>query len=357
MLCSRCTAATRSARGFRSGGARRSGLRTALTCTSLELSALGKHGRTPPGARRRAGSVERFGATALGRIEAALGEHEAAIAAYRRALELGPETAAPASPWDSLLTLGRFDEAITHYRQAIATDPGDDDARVGAGAALVELGRTSEAMIYLEHAVESQPNPRYLAHFGDALWQLGEHASAIDALTAAVRVAPDWPGATSRLTWMLAVSPDPERRDPERAQRIAQAALAQLGAPDAALQDALAAALAAAGRFDEARAEAERAAEHGVRRRRCGAGRGNPRARRGYARREVWREPPRLSMRARVEGDCGRRMNDARRRCFCGFVATECMERTSRRRTATAPNLPSHDRGAFVTGSRFPSPS
>ena len=230
---------------------------------------------------------------ALGRIEAALGEHETAVAAYQRALALGRQPALERRIGDSLLLLGRFEEAISHYRQAIAIDPGDDDARVGAGAALVELGRASDALAYLEEAVESQPNPRYLAHFADALWQQGDHAAALDALSTAVRVAPDWPGATSRLAWMLATIPDAERRDPERAQRIARAALAQLGGPDAALQDALAAALAAAGRFEEARAEAERAAEQASADRDAALAAAISARARGYARREVWREPPR----------------------------------------------------------------
>src|SRR5206468_1895124 len=149
--------------------------------------------------------------------------------------ELGGDPGLERSFGDTLVRLGRFEEALPHYRAAIERDPGDDDARTGAGAALVELARAREALAYLEPAVESQPNPRYLAHFADALWQLGEPGSALDAVTMAVRVAPSWPGAASRLAWMLALAPDPARRDPTRALRIADVALSQAGAPDAQL--------------------------------------------------------------------------------------------------------------------------
>ena len=231
--------------------------------------------------------------TALGRIQAALGELEPAVASFARALELGRQPGLERSLADTLVRLGRFEEALPHYRAAIASDPGDDDARTGAGAALVELARAREALEYLEPAVESQPNPRYLSHFADALWVLGDTGGALDAASMAVRVAPSWPGAASRLTWMLALAPDAERRDPARALRIADAALKQSGSPDALLLDARAAALAAAGRFAEARDDADRAA--GLAREA-----GDPalaasitaRAE-SYARRKVWSDPPR----------------------------------------------------------------
>ena len=227
---------------------------------------------------------------ALGRIEASLGELEPAAAAFARALELGGDPGVERQLGDTLVRLGRFEESLPHYRAAIERDPGDDDARTGAGAALVELSRADDALVYLEPAVESQPNPRYLSHFADALWQLGEFGSAIDAVTMAVRVAPSWPGAASRLVWMLALSPDAAHRDSARALRIADAAIAQAGSADAPLLDARAVALAALGRFSEARAEAERAARDA---RDAALAASIASHARSYARRDLPRDPPR----------------------------------------------------------------
>ncbi len=230
---------------------------------------------------------------ALGRTLASLGELAPAAAAFARALELGGEPDLARNLGDTLVRLGRFEESLPRYRAAIERDPGDDDARTGAGAALIELARAREALPYLETAVESQPNPRYLAHFADALWQLGDAGGALDAVAMAVRVDPSWPGATSRLAWMLALCPDPEHRDPARALRIADAALEQAGAPNAILLDARAAALAAAGRFADARADAARAADLA---RDAGdfalAAQVAAHAER-YARRKPWPDPPR----------------------------------------------------------------
>jgi tetratricopeptide (TPR) repeat protein len=229
--------------------------------------------------------------TALARIEAALGELEPAVETFERALALGGDPALERNLGDTLVRLRRFEDALPHYRAAIANDPGDDEARTGAGAALVELGRAREALPDLETAVESQPNPYYLVHFADALWQLGDVHGALDAASMAVRVAPAWPGATSRLAWMLALAPDAEQRDPERALRIADAGLAH--GPDALMLAARAAALAAAGRFAAARADAQRASalarESGDR----ALADAIAAHAAGYARHEVWRDPPR----------------------------------------------------------------
>jgi tetratricopeptide (TPR) repeat protein len=227
----------------------------------------------------------------LGRTLSALGDLAPAAAEFERALALGGEPGLERRLGDTLVRLRRYEDALPHYRAAIERDPGDDEARTGAGAALVELGRAREALGDLEIAVESQPNPFYLVHFADALWQLGDAGGALDAAAMAVRVAPTWPGATGRLAWMLALAPDAQRRDPARALRIADAALVR--APDPLLLSARAAAHAALGHFRDARADAERAAELAR-----SAGDGTfadslAEQAKSYARRNPWRDPPR----------------------------------------------------------------
>jgi tetratricopeptide (TPR) repeat protein len=262
---------------------------------AASLAGLRREGEALPHAREAVALDPESAAAhaALGRTLALLGELEPAAAAFARALELGSEPGLERSLGDTLVRLGRFEESLPHYHAAIARDPGDDDARTGAGAALVELARAREALGYLEPAVESQPNPRYLAHFADALWQLGDAGGALDAVAMAVRVGPSWPGATSRLTWMLALCPDAERRDPARALRIADVALAHAGSPDPALLDARAAALAAAGRFADARADAERAADLAREAGDAALAASIAAHAESYARRVPWPDPPR----------------------------------------------------------------
>jgi spermidine synthase len=69
---------------------------------------------------------------------------------------------------------------------------------------------------------------------------------------------PDYVDAANNLAWTLATCHDPAVRDPEEAVRLIEAAALDSGDPQ--LLDTLAAAYAAAGRFDPAVAMASRAA-------------------------------------------------------------------------------------------------
>jgi tetratricopeptide (TPR) repeat protein len=183
---------------------------------AASLAALGRTRDALPHARESV-ALEPTSASAhaaLGRIEATLGELEPALEAFTRAASLGGEPALERRIGDTLVRLGRYEESLAHYRAAIERDPGDDEARTGAGAALVELGRAQDALAYLEPAVESQPNPFYLSPFRRRALGLGDAAGALDAATMAVRVAPDWPGGATRLVWMISLAPDPSAAIP-----------------------------------------------------------------------------------------------------------------------------------------------
>lgn len=84
------------------------------------------------------------------------------------------------------------------------------------------------------------------------LWlQLGAQREALDALTAAIALGPRSPVAYNDAAWLLATSSDPRIRNPARAVQIARRAVALW--PSANYIDTLAAANAAAGRWDDAR--------------------------------------------------------------------------------------------------------
>ena len=77
----------------------------------------------------------------------------------------------------------------------------------------------------------------------------------------AIQLRPDWPTALKETAWLLATHPDPRIRDPETAISLAERASELPGADDPSMLDALAAAYAAADRFELAVATAERALE------------------------------------------------------------------------------------------------
>lgn len=91
--------------------------------------------------------------------------------------------------------------------------------------------------------------------------RLGDPADAARHLRDALRLAPDARGLRNELAWMLATSGDPRIRRPDEAIGLAEALVRDAEKSDANSLDTLAAAYAAAGRFDEAIRVASQAAE------------------------------------------------------------------------------------------------
>lgn len=183
-----------------------------------------------------------------------------------------------------LLERGRRDDAVAHFRRAIAISSGFLKAHVGLGAALAEGGDYDGAVREYEAALQIDPNSA-LARFdlGTARLRQGRLDDARAALEAAVTLEPmyarahhqlgdvsaaagDLPGAVAAYRRALAIAPDLAASHMNLA-----IALETLGQHDEALEhyrDAarlapdnpgghanLAAALAAAGRRGEAVAE------------------------------------------------------------------------------------------------------
>jgi len=172
---------------------------------------------------------------------------------FRRSAELEPRRADPsAGLGDALLRQGRPDEALRAYREALAREPGHARAQAGLGLALLRAGRPDEALEPLRRAVAADPDDAS-ARLGlaRAYAALGRPRAALRHFGEALRLRPRWPAAASGRAWILATSADARVRDPDAAIRLAEAARAQGPAPPELL-DALAAAYAAAGRFDDA---------------------------------------------------------------------------------------------------------
>jgi len=148
---------------------------------------------------------------------------------------------------------GRYEEAVAEHRAAARVWPDYFDAHWGAAVLLDRLGRREEAVGDFGEAARLRPDapPVRYAH-AKALLAAGRHAEAVDELRAAVRLAPSWPPAVILLAWTLATSSDASLRAPDEAVAVAERGLAGPGAGDPDMLDALAAAYAAAGRFEDA---------------------------------------------------------------------------------------------------------
>jgi tetratricopeptide (TPR) repeat protein len=125
-----------------------------------------------------------------------------------------------------LHVLGRLDEAAEHYRRTIALRPDNMQARSNLGRLLLQQGRQAEAS---------------------------------DSFHEALAINPDFAAALYGLAWIRATSDSPAQ-DAKEAVRLAEHADALTRHRDPPVLDVLAAAYAAAGRFDLAVATGRSAA-------------------------------------------------------------------------------------------------
>lgn len=189
----------------------------------------------------------------LGVILTARGELESAADRYRQALAHDPDHAESHANLGAVWQLqGRLDDAVGLYRRAIAIAPDLADAHHNLAGALQTLGRTDDAIASYRRVLELTPDDA-AAHFHlAATLAARQPAAAVRHFRRAVEVNPDEPAYLNGLAWLLAVHPDDGVRNPHEAARFAEQAARLTGRRHALVLDTLAAALAAAGRYDQA---------------------------------------------------------------------------------------------------------
>ena len=190
-----------------------------------------------------------------GRIQEAVGQ-------YQKALEIRPgyqrASLGLANAW---LQQDQVSRALPLYRRALELDP--DDARIAGsyGLALLRVGRFEEAEQKLRHGLRVHAGAAELhTGLGAAAQAQGRPREAIDHYRESLVQNPGYREAANNLAWLLATCPSVRRAD----EAIALAGLA--GREPNAL-DTLAAAHAAAGRFDDAVRIADAAARDALERR------------------------------------------------------------------------------------------
>jgi tetratricopeptide (TPR) repeat protein len=127
---------------------------------------------------------------------------------------------------DLLLREGRINDAISHCQEAIRIQPNDTDAQNNLGLALLLSGDETDALIHFEQSLGSNPNNL---------------------------------NARCNLAWVLATSPDPSRRNGERAVQLATSVAQGPGRANPTVLRTLAVAYAETGRFSEAIETAQQA--------------------------------------------------------------------------------------------------
>jgi Flp pilus assembly protein TadD len=100
--------------------------------------------------------------TQLGIALAGLGRLDEAIAAFRRAIQITPQSPeAHNNLGNALRERGRFDEAVAACRRALELKPEFPEALVNLGASLAAQGQLEKAIAAYRRALEIKP---YLPH-------------------------------------------------------------------------------------------------------------------------------------------------------------------------------------------------
>jgi len=131
----------------------------------------------------------------LGIVLSEQGEADQAIDHYRRAVALRPDYAEAHYNLGRLLVEhGQLADAIVHYERAAAINPADAEARNNLGVTLFGMGRADEAIAHYQKALEIWP----------------DYAEASCNLANALIAKGDFDGAIARYTACLAAIPDQE---------------------------------------------------------------------------------------------------------------------------------------------------
>jgi len=184
-----------------------------------------------------------------------------AAAHFRKAIALRPDHAETHNNLGAVLwAQDRFDEAFEHFSEALRLDPKDFRAHNNVGYSLASRGHVDEGMRHYLEALALNPDfADAHVNLGRALASQGRFEDAVRHLREARRAAPNWAVPMADLAWLLATAPDERLRQPDEAVRLAEQAAELTGRQNIAALDALAAAYAAARRFEEAVAAQESA--------------------------------------------------------------------------------------------------
>jgi protein O-mannosyl-transferase len=194
-------------------------------------------------------------------LYARAGNREQVAAHFAATVMLAPESAAAHyNLGTALFSVGKRDEARTHFLAAVRFDPGYANAYRSLGIVSQSEGKIEEAAGYYRQALDREAGDAVSHHnLGMLLHAQRKMPEAVAHYRDALKLEGNYVDAMFDLAWAFATSADPLGRQPGEAVRLAERGV-ELTRPQTAIAlDVLAAALADAGRFDEAVTTAERA--------------------------------------------------------------------------------------------------
>ncbi|MEX2317970.1 MAG: tetratricopeptide repeat protein, partial [Pirellulales bacterium] len=179
---------------------------------------------------------------------------EEALRDFNRVLELNPGLAvAYRNRAELLASLGRTDRAVGDYDRALEYLGEDAELYRARAYAWQRLGNFDRALADLNQSIRLSPNDaNAFAQRGNLAADRGDFGQAIRDLERAIRIEPELAEAYRSLAWLLATCSDRQFRDAGEALALAQKGAALSETPDCFMLDALAAAQASSGQFDEA---------------------------------------------------------------------------------------------------------
>jgi tetratricopeptide (TPR) repeat protein len=153
----------------------------------------------------------------------------------------------------ALKAAGKLDEAIADFDAILKKDPDDYGAIMGRG--YIRFQQKDHERAILDFARAIQLNPKNAVAFNNRGYnrhQIGEFAAALEDYNEAIRLAPKYALALQNRAWLLATASETDVRDSAAAVASAKQACELSNYASVADLSALAAALAADGKFDEA---------------------------------------------------------------------------------------------------------
>jgi tetratricopeptide (TPR) repeat protein len=190
-------------------------------------------------------------------------DYEGAIKDFDQTIELRPNYA---NAWFNRGELhyatGKYQLAVDDYNQTLKLNANDAAAHNSRGHARYRLGQYREALEDYNRSVELDPNnAAAYTNRGDAYTDQGYYDRAAVDYRRAIELNPNYGRAYQSAAWLMATCPEDRYRDDKKAVDAALKALKLDGANDYRYHDALAAAYANAGRYDDAQEVLKKALE------------------------------------------------------------------------------------------------